>query len=479
MFSHVFFVASSNPKLLGSALAPERLLIVSLVELPSLPRRTSRREIFGWAMFDFANQAYTLLIITVVFGELFTTVIVGERGDNYRFANFLWSLALALSSLMVVLTAPLCGAVMDYRAEKKRFLFLSYLATVATTAMLYFVAPGYVMLGFLLIVLSNYAYSMGEAFIASFLPDLGPPEAMGKISGFGWALGYIGGLFAAGFTLVALGESTAENFERIRWVGPFAAGFFLVAAIPTFMWLKERGTPQPPGIPYRVIAKERVRTTLEDLRYFQDLGIFLVSLLFSMAGIYIIISFAFIYGAQVIQWDGAIRNVMFIIVQITAAAGALGFGWIQDHLGAKLTYQITLGLWVSSILAIWATPQLTVLLNTYLGLTLEAQHVFLVVGCLAGTSLGSSQSASRVLVGLFTPLPKAAEFFGFWGLANKLASVFGIVMLGTLQAFIGLQASILLCAALFITAMLICTQVNETRGRRAACEWKPQERSSN
>ncbi|BBI64070.1 hypothetical protein HSBAA_53760 [Vreelandella sulfidaeris] len=132
----------------------------------------SRREIFGWAMFDFANQAYTLLIITVVFGELFTTVIVGDRGDNFRLANFLWSLGLALSYLMVVITAPLCGAVMDYRAEKKRFLLFSYLATVVTTAMLFFVQPGYVIMGLLLIVLSNYAYSMGESFIAAFCLSL-------------------------------------------------------------------------------------------------------------------------------------------------------------------------------------------------------------------------------------------------------------------------------------------------------------------
>lgn len=104
--------------------------------------------------------------------------------------------------------------------------------------MLYFVEPGYVVMGLILIVLSNYAYSMGESFIAAFLPELGPPEKLGKISGFGWSLGYIGGLFAAGFTLVVLGEATADNFERIRWVGPFAAGFFLITAIPTFLWLK-------------------------------------------------------------------------------------------------------------------------------------------------------------------------------------------------------------------------------------------------
>ncbi|MDT8880633.1 MFS transporter [Halomonas saccharevitans] len=434
--------------------------------------RASRKEILGWAMFDFAGQAYTLLIITVVFGELFTTVIVGDRGDGFRLANFLWSLALAMSFLLVVLTGPLCGAVMDYQAAKKRFLFASYLATVAASAMLYFVVPGAVLLGVVLIVIANYAFSMGESFIAAFLPDLGPPEDLGKISGFGWALGYVGGLLAAGFSLFMLGEATVENFERVRWVGPFAAGFFLVAAVPTFLWVRERGTPQPPGKSYREIAVARVATTLHELKRFRDLGIFLVSLLFSMAGVYIVIAFAFIYGAQVIGWDEAIRNLMFIIVQITAAVGALGFGFIQDRIGTRVTYLFTLLLWVAAILAIWATPELTAFLNARLGLAWEAQHLFLVVGCLAGLSLGSSQSASRALVGLFSPQRKAAEFFGFWGLANKLAGVIGIIGLGLLQSLVGLKASILLCAALFIVAILVCLFVDQARGQQAARDWE-------
>ncbi|MBB3139559.1 MFS transporter [Halomonas organivorans] len=444
---------------------------VTATDAPAKPW-ASRKEILGWAMFDFANQAYTLLIITVVFGELFTTVIVGDRGDGYRLANFLWSLALAISYLLVVITGPLCGAVMDYRAEKKRFLFASYVVTIVATALLYFVAPGYVWLGLILIVVSNYAYSMGESFIAAFLPGLGPPESLGRISGFGWALGYVGGLFAAGFTLVVLGEASAENFERIRWVGPFAAGFFLITAIPTFLWVKERGTPQPVALSYRAIAWQRVSTTLHELRRFRDLATFLVSLLFSMAGVYIIIAFAFIYGAQVIGWDESIRNLMFIIVQVTAAAGAIGFGAIQDRIGTRVTYLITLVLWVAAILAIWATPSLTAWFNAALGLDWQAQHLFLLVGCLAGLSLGSSQSASRALVGLFSPSRKAAEFFGFWGLANKLAGVVGIVALGVLQSVVGLQASILLCAALFIVAILICLGVSQSRGMQAARDWE-------
>ncbi len=432
-----------------------------------------KREIVGWAMFDFANQAYTLLIITVIFGELFTTVIVGDRGDDYRLGNLLWSLSLAVSYLLVVVSGPVCGAIMDYTATKKRFLFVSYIATVTATGLLYFVEPGYIMLGVILIICSNFAYAIGENFIASFLPELGPARSLGSISGFGWALGYIGGLFAAGFTLYFLGEATAENFDRIRWVGPFAAGFFLLAAIPTFVWVRERGTPQPKPTDrsYVTLGFQRIAETIRDIARFRDLATFLGSLLFAMAGIYIIITYAFIYGAQVIGWDEETRVQMFIVVQITAAAGALGFGVVQDRIGAKPTYLIALTLWILAILAIWGTPAMTDVVNRVFGLDWEAQDLFLVVGCLAGVSLGSTQSAGRALVGLFSPEAKAAEFFGFWGLASKLAGMFGTLSLGLLQAQIGLQESILLCALLFAIAFLICLAVNSQRAQQAAREW--------
>ncbi len=436
-----------------------------------IPRtRAPRREIFGWAMFDFANQAYTLLIITVVFGDLFTRVIVGDSPD-YRLGNLLWSIALAVSYLMVVVFAPLAGALMDYRAVKKKFLFASYVLTVVTTAALYFVAPGYALLGVVLIVMSNFAYSIGESFIASFLPGLGPPGDLGKISGFGWALGYIGGMVSAVFVLLVLGDVSEDNFDRIRWVGPWAAAFFLLAAIPTFVWLRERGHPRerPPGMSYARIAVDRVRGTLSGMTAHRDLAVLLGSVFFAMSGMYIIITFSFIYGAQVIGWDEDVRTLMFVIVQITAAAGAIGFGLIQDRIGALVTYRITLLLWIAAIALIYLTPAMTAALAT-LGVDWEAQYVFLIVGCVAGISLGSCQSATRTLVGLFSPLERAAEFFGFWGQAMKLAGVFGVLAIGLLQAVVGLHAAILFCIALFAVALAISAAVNESRGRSAAGE---------
>lgn len=431
--------------------------------------RASKREIFGWAMFDFANQAYTLLIITVVFGDLYTRIIVGDAPD-YRLGNLLWSVSLATSYLLVVLCAPIAGAIMDATASRKKFLFASYLLTVITTALLYFVAPGWIMLGVLLIVLSNFAYSIGEGFVASFLPGLGPAEDLGKISGFGWALGYIGGLVSAVFVLLALGDVSEDNFERIRWVGPWAAFFFLVAAIPTFVWLKERGQSQvlPAGDHYLRIGLRRVQVTLQHVRQRRDLAILLGSVFFSMSGIYIIITYAFIYGAQVIGWDEGVRTLMFILVQVTAAAGALGFGFIQDRLGALRTYRITLLMWIAAIVLIYLTPIIADLAQQHLGLDWQAQYVFLIVGCMAGISLGSCQSATRTLVGLFSPLARAAEFFGFWGLSMKLAGFAGVLCIGLLQVLLGLHVSILFCGVLFAIALIISYRVDEARGCASA-----------
>lgn len=429
--------------------------------------KAPRREVFGWAMFDFANQAYTLLIITVIYGELFTTVIVGEVGGDYRLGNLLWSTALALSFLAVVVSAPACGAVMDYAAVKKRFLWASYVTTVVTTAALYLVEPGYIVLGFALIALSNYAYSMGESFIAGFLPDIAASHEMGRVSGMGWSLGYLGGLCATFFTVLVLGEASAENFERIRWVGPFAAAFFLVCAIPTFLWLRERGTPSKltPGCGYVRVGFRRVFQTLHSLGKLREMAVFMVSLLLAMSALVIVLSYAFIYGAQVIGWDEPVRMIMFITTQIAAALGAVVFGLLQDRLGAKRTYMFTLLIWIVAILLIWSTPMLTEWLNGALGLDWQAQYVFLVAGCCAGLALGSCQSAGRTLVGIFSPPGRAAEFFGFWGLATKLAGAFGLIAVGAFQALFGLHGAILICAVLFAAAFLVGLKVDECRGR--------------
>lgn len=430
----------------------------------------TKKEIVGWAMFDFANQGYTLLIITVIYGDLFTRIIVGDAAGDYRLGNLLWSLALAASYALVVLTAPVFGAIIDFSATRKRFLFASYLLTVITTSLLYFVAPGYILSAMVLLIISNYAYSIGESFIASFLTDLGKPEDLGKISGFGWALGYVGGLLSTAVALLFLGEVSLENFARIRWVGPFAGVFFLLAAIPTFLWLKERGRGRRLAHlrQYLFLGFRRVGRTCVQLKQLRDLAVLFMSIFFAMCGIYIIIAFTFIYGAQVIGWDESVRVLMFVIVQITATLGALGFGFMQDRIGAKITYAMTLLLWVLAIMLIYLTPHLADWAVLQFGWNWQAQYVFLAVGCIAGTCLGATQSAGRALVGLLSPRDQAAELFGFWGLFSKAAAIVGLVGIGLLQVAFGLHAAILFCGLLFAVAFVIVLALNEARGRAQA-----------
>jgi UMF1 family MFS transporter len=441
-------------------------------QIMSVRKRAPKKELFGWAMFDFANSSYTTVIITVVYAVMFPEIIVGPDPDgSFGTGNLLWSVTLAISYGLVVLTAPIFGAIIDYTAAKKKFLFFSYLLTVIATAMLYFVKPGNYQLGMILIILSNFGFATGESFVSSFLPELGPPEDLGKISGYAWGLGYFGGLLST-ILVTMLGPIEVENMSNLQFVGPITALFFLLAAIPTFLWVKERAKPKklPPGEHPISIGFKRLTQTFRELEDFRELMIFLISLFFAMAGLSIVISFAFIYGNQVIKWDDTSRVMMFVITQFTAAGGAFLFGYLQDIIGAKKTFNITLLLWIIAVILIWATEDVTVFLNNLLGISLESQTFFLMVGCLAGMGLGATQSASRAIVGLFSPESKSAEFFGFWGLSGKLAAIVGLFGFGLMQKALGLHNAILLCSIFFLLALLVNFFVNYRHGMEAATQ---------
>ncbi len=433
-------------------------------------QRAPKKELFGWAMFDFANSSYTTVIITVVYAVMFPEIIVGRDPDgSFGTGNLLWSVALSISYGLVVLSAPVFGTIIDFTASKKKFLFLSYLLTIAATGALFFVKPGFYQLGMILIIISNFGFATGESFVSSFLPELGPPEDMGKISGYAWGLGYFGGLLST-ILVTLLGPILTDNFSNLRFVGPITSSFFLVAAIPTFLWVKERGQSKilPKGENLIRIGFMRLLRTFREMEDFRELMIFLVAVFFAMAGLSIVISFAFIYGNQVIGWDDTSRTLMFVITQFTAAGGAILFGFIQDRIGAKTTFNITLLLWIITVTLIWATNDITLWINDLLDISMESQTFFLLVGCLAGTGLGATQSASRAIVGLFSPESKSAEFFGFWGLSGKLAAIVGILTLGIMQTQLGLHHSILLCSGFFLVALLVNIFVNYEHGVRAA-----------
>jgi UMF1 family MFS transporter len=423
----------------------------------------SKSEIFGWAMFDFANSSYTTVIVTVVYSIVFPRLIVADAPE-FALGNLYWSVALSISYGLCALTAPMLGVMMDHAGHKKRWLAFSWLLTVVTTTGLWFAEPGAVGMAILLVVLSNYGFSIGESFAASFLPDLGPPEALGRISGMAWGLGYLGGLSCTALVLFGLPDSTPDVYDGERMIGPVTGAFFFFAALPTFLLVRERGVPRPlpAGETYASVGFTSLARTMRDLRGFRDLSVFFASYFFAMAALSIVVAFAFIYGDQVIHWSNLTKTLMFVVTQLTAAMGALGFGWLQSRAGDMRTFMVTLVVWTLTVgMIAYAQP-----LAAALGL--HPENLFLVVGCFAGACLGATQSAARTIVALFAPDHRVGEFFGLWGVFGKLAAIFGLLSLGFLQARLGLENAILLCGVFYLIALGIAFFVDETRAKAVA-----------
>ncbi len=413
----------------------------------------NKREILSWCMFDFANSSFTTIVITIVFSVYFVQIAAMGSRDG----DFLWSLGNFISQGFVLLTAPLVGAIADYSASKKKFLFLSYSICILFSALLYFVRPGDVWLGLVLFIIGNFAYSSGENLIASFLPEIAKPEDMGKISGFGWSLGYIGGLLALLACLPLLqGGFEIQNANNLRLTNLIVAAFFLVAGIPTFLFVKQRKTAStlPPGMSYFGVGVKRIKETFHHLKEFSELSKFLIVFGIYNCGVTTVIFFASIYAVQTIKLTPNELIIFFLITQVSSSLGAFLFGLIQDRIGAKRTIYMTLTLW------------LIVIIGAYLS---SSRTTFYIIGNLAGLGLGSSQSAARALVGRFSPVEKSGEFFGFWGLFWKLSTAIGPLVFGTLSSTTGSQRiAILATGMFFLIGMIGLSFIDEAKGVEAA-----------
>jgi len=412
-------------------------------------------EIFGWAMFDFANSSYTTLIVTVAFSVYFTRLVApGDRADFY------WGLGIWLSNLLVMLLAPVIGAMADDMGRKKLFLFGTYALCVVGTLGLYFVFPGQVALGLVLFIVSNLGFALGENLVAAFLPEISTPANVGRVSGFGWGLGYFGGLLClvACWSFLA-GGFVEENLQGLRNTWLTTGLFFLVTAIPTFVLLRERAPRGPRrrfGQYFRVGLGHLV-TTAKSLRHFAELARFLVVFFVFSCGLMTIIAFAAIYAERTVGFTSKDLIFLFIALQFSSAGGAFLFGFIQDRLGARWTIQVTLLLWIA------------VCVVGYLSTT---KAMFWGVALGAGLGIGSLQSASRAMVGLFSPVPKSGEFFAFWGFAGKGAYAVGPLVFGIISSASGSQRiAILSTAVFFILGFIGMLFVDEKRGHAAAAAW--------
>lgn len=413
----------------------------------------NKGEILSWCLFDFANSSFTTIVITIVFSVYFVQFAAMGRSDG----DFLWSFGNFVSQGLVLLTAPLLGAIADYSASKKKFLFLSYCTCIVFTVLLYLVKPGDVWLGIILFIFGNFAYSTGENLVASFLPELARPEDMGKISGFGWSLGYVGGLLSLVCCLPFLkGGFEIQNAENLRITNLVVAAFFFVGGIPTFLFVKQRkkASDLPAGSSYVKVGMQRIRETFKNIRQFSELFRFLIVFGIYNCGVTTVVFFASIYAVTTIHLTTKELIIFFLITQVSSSLGAFLFGLIQDKVGAKRTIYMTLTIWLIVAAGAFLSTNRT---------------TFYIIGNLAGLGLGSSQSAARALVGLFSPIQKSGEFFGFWGLFWKLSTAIGPLVFGTLSWVTGSQRiAILSTGTFFLLGMIGLTFINEKRGIEAA-----------
>jgi len=411
-------------------------------------------------MYDFANSGYTTVVLTAVFNAYFVGVVAGDGADRSGMATLLWTVAMAVTNFLVLISAPVLGAIADHGAHKKRFLAFTTVGCVLFTAMLGFVGHGDVALGMTLVILATLMFASGENFIAAFLPEIAGQKEMGRISGYGWSLGYLGGLLVLGLCLAYIQSAhsrgdVAEQYVPVTmWI---TAAMFALAALPTFIWLRERALPQRrvPGEGYVRTGFARVRHTLAHARHYRDLFRFLVTLAVYYCGINTVVVLAAIYAQETMGFTMQENIILIMVVNVTAAVGALLFGLVQDRLGSVRTLAVTLVLWIAALV---------------LAYFVESRAAFWVVANLVGLALGSSQSAGRALVGQFSPRERSAEFFGLWGLAGKLAAVIGPLVYG-LVTFIthgNHRQALLSTCAFFIAGLLLLFTVNERRGRAAA-----------
>ena len=413
-------------------------------------------EVWSWAMYDFANSGYTTVVITAVFNAYF----VAEVAGNAPWATFAWTCALAVSYALIMLTAPVLGAYADAHAAKKRLLIATTLGCILFTAALAFVGRGDLWLAITLIVLSNFCFGSGENLIAAFLPELAQGEALGRVSGWGWSLGYLGGLVSLGACLVYVGWAQAQGVPAGGFVPVtmlITAAIFAASSLPTFLFLRERAVPAANASAVVRQACARLGETLRHAHRYVDLQRFLLCIVFYQAGIQTVIALAAIYAQQAMDFTTRDTILLILIVNITAAAGAFLFGQVQDRLGHVRTIVLTLIGWIATVLLAYAA---------------QGPALFWVAANLAGLCLGSSQSAGRALVGYLSPLARRAEFFGLWGLAVKLSSILGPVTYGLVTWLTrgDHRLAMLVTGLYFVAGIAIIASLDVARGRRAALE---------
>jgi MFS transporter, UMF1 family len=425
----------------------------------------AKREVFGWAMYDFANSGYTTVVLTAVFNVYF----IGVVAQGAAWGTLAWTLALSASNALVLALMPAIGAWADVHAAKRRLLMLATVACVATTAALALTSKGDLWLAVAAIILSNFFYAVGESLTAAFLPELARHDAMGKVSGWGWSFGYFGGMLSLGLCLAYVlsaqkSGQTATQFVPVTML--ITSVIYGVAASVTFALLRERAVPRAaaPGGPgasgKRASGFALLMESWRQAQRFTDFKALLLCAVFYQAGIAVVIALAAVYADQVMKFSQSETMALVFIVNIAAAAGAFAFGYWQDRLGHKRALAVTLLVWIAMVLIAAFT---------------ESRAWFWLAAALAGLAMGSSQSCGRAMAGALIPASRLAEFFGLYTFAVRLAAIVGPITYGLVTWLTdnNHRLAILVTGSFFVVGLGLLRRVDMGRGVQTGLHYQP------
>ena len=394
-------------------------------------------RVFVWTLFDFANTSFSIIVVTFLYAVYFKKTVAGNQaiGDLY------WSISTSIAMIITAFVSPVLGAIADYSAGKKRFLLFFTLLCILGTASLYFIGPGQIFWGIFLFVFANVGFEAGLVFYDAFLPEITTPKNYGRVSGYGFGMGYFGSLATLAIVYPFIETS------MLRETFPIAALFFLIFSLPLFFFLKDNRKKVQQTKSFASIGFERVWSTLTHLKYYKNLAIFLISYFFYIEGVNTVIFFSGNYASTTLGYTEMELLVFFIVVQTTAIAGSVLLGIVADKIGQKKTIVISLFMW---------------LVTVALAYFIYDKTGFYIVGLIAGAAMGSCQSTSRSLMSKLTPPEKKTEFFGFYSFFGKSSAVVGPLVFGLVSYLSGDQRlAIISIAFFFIVGLLILTKVKD------------------
>lgn len=407
-----------------------------------LKKDVAVREVWAWAAFDFANSGYTTVVLTAVFNAYFVGVICA----NASWATLLWTSVIAASNILAIVCMPFIGAATDLKANKKFWTVLMSLLCIAGTVGLAFTGSGTVWLAVFMVIVSNFAYNIGETLNSAFLPEIADSRSMGKVSGWGWSFGYCGGLLTLGLSLWAVLAMQAKGVSAEGYV-PYTmvitAAVFFVAAMPLALWLKERAVPRTQANFWSLVKESQASLieTFKSLPKHKNFAWLVASGLSFQGGIAVVVTLAAVYADQAMGFTPDETILLVLLVNITAAVGAFAFGYVEDRIGHKYALMVTLLIWIAMVAVAYFA---------------QTKPIFWIAANLAGIAMGSSQSAGRALVGVLAPEKDRAAFYSFWNMALWVANIVGPMTYGLITWMTGNdQRLALLCTGMFFVVGLL------------------------